>query len=108
MGKGMIKRNIIARFKSVMEFSPAVYVVGARQVGKSTLVKILAENRGYHYVSLDDPRAFTNASQDPMGFLEKYPKPLIIDEVQLVPELFLPIKLDIDNNRTPGRYILTG
>jgi len=104
----MIKRNIITDLKEAMEHSPVVLIRGARQVGKSTLVEILARDRGYDYVTFDDPRVAAAARQDPMGFLDHHAKPLILDEIQRVPELYLPIKYDVDQNRTPGRYIVTG
>lgn len=84
-------------------------LVGPRQAGKSTLVQELAA--GPHparYVSLDDLRTLEAAARDPVGFVESADDPLVIDEIQRVPELLLPIKAAIDRDRRPGRFLLTG
>jgi predicted AAA+ superfamily ATPase len=107
-GVKMYKRNILSELEIYLKIFPAVLLTGARQAGKTTLVEELAQNRGYYYVTLDDDLSLANALRDPSGWLMSLPKPVIIDEVQRVPEIFLPIKLDIDKNRIPGRYLLTG
>ncbi len=99
------KRNIQARLQQALRRSPIVFIKGPRQSGKTTLMKELS---GYHFVTLDDFRVLQSALQDPMGFIENLPKPVIIDEVQRAPNLFLAIKYDIDRNRIAGRYVLTG
>ena len=89
--------------------TPVVFLRGARQSGKSTLVKELARssfNAGY--ITLDNAATLSAAGSDPVGFIAGLPKPAIIDEVQRVPGLFLAIKEDVDANRSPGRYLLTG
>ena len=99
------KRNIESRLLKAVSRSPVVLIVGPRQSGKTTLIKNLT---GYHFVTLDDIRFLQSALDDPMGFISQLPKPLIIDEIQRAPDLFLAIKHDVDQNRFPGRYILTG
>lgn len=99
------KRNITSRLHEAIRRSPIVFIKGPRQSGKTTLIKELA---GYHFVTLDDIRILQSALNDPMNFIAEMPKPLIIDEIQRAPHLFLAIKHDIDQNRIPGRYILTG
>ena len=88
--------------------SPAVLLTGARQTGKSTLAKQITKQKGYTYITFDDLGYLAAAKSDPMGFIDGIDKPVILDEVQRVPHIFLPIKKDIDENRKPGRYILTG
>lgn len=84
-----------------------VLVTGARQVGKSTLLR--QHLPGAAYVSLDDPTARTLAQTEPKLFLNRYPTPLIIDEVQYAPELFSLIKLAVDEKPAlKGQYWLSG
>lgn len=104
----MIPRHLEKRLRAGLRVSPAIPLAGARQVGKTTLIQQIANRENYAYRTLDDLVSLGAASTDPIGFLERSPKPVILDEVQRCPELFLPIKADIDANRTPGRYILTG
>ncbi len=104
-----IERAIAPRILDALADTPAVMLVGPRQAGKSTLVKEMAA--GPHparYVSLDDLRTLEAAREDPIGFVEGAEGSLVIDEVQRVPELLLPIKAAIDSDRRPGRFILTG
>jgi uncharacterized protein len=86
--------------------TPVVIVVGPRQCGKSTLAMRFGEGR--EYVTLDDPVFLAHATENPADFLLAHPAPLIIDEIQRAPGLFLPLKLMVDKNRKPGSYILTG
>lgn len=104
-----IQRAITPRLLAALGDTPAVMLVGPRQAGKSTLVKELAA--GPHparYISLDDLRTLDAACEDPVGFVERFDEPLIVDEIQRAPELLLPIKAAIDRDRRPGRFILTG
>jgi predicted AAA+ superfamily ATPase len=86
--------------------TPVVIVVGPRQCGKSTLAMRFGEGR--EYVTLDDPVFLAHATENPADFLLAHPAPLIIDEIQRAPGLFLLLKLMVDKNRKPGSYILTG
>jgi len=87
--------------------TPVVLLVGPRQCGKSTLAdEFQTEQR--RRVTLDDPDAFSLARTDPKGFLRTFTGPLIIDEVQRAPELFLALKQEVDRTREAGRYLLTG
>ena len=86
---------------------PAVIVTGPRQTGKSTLLKNIFPK--HSYVSLDDPLIRRQAQEDPNLFLESYPAPLIIDEIQYAPEILSYLKIQIDENRHAcGQFILTG
>jgi predicted AAA+ superfamily ATPase len=100
-----LKRAVIAALKD----TPVVLLQGPRQCGKSTLVQALA--RGPHraqYVTLDDPIARAAATGSPSDFIAGFSGPVVIDEVQLAPEVFRPIKLTVDADRRPGRFLLTG
>lgn len=89
--------------------TPVVLVHGARQVGKSTLVQEYAASvPGGRYLTLDDATTLMAATEDPSGFLSRLEGPLILDEVQLAPGLFRAIKAEVDRNRQPGRFLLTG
>jgi hypothetical protein len=104
-----IQREITPRLLTALSDTPAVMLVGPRQAGKSTLVKELASGAfPARYVSLDDLRTLEAAREDPVGFVQDAEEPLIVDEIQRVPELLLPIKAAIDGDRRPGRFILTG
>ena len=86
--------------------TPVVLIHGPRQSGKSTLGQNLEPDR--KYVTLDDPIALNLARRDPRAFLEAHPAPVMIDEVQRAPELFMAIKLQVDRDRKAGKYLLTG
>jgi hypothetical protein len=93
--------------RAAREF-PAVVLTGARQTGKTTLLKHLFGER-YRYVSLETPDVLAAVRADPRGFLQLYAPPLILDEVQNAPELLPYIKEDIDSHRErKGQYILSG
>lgn len=86
--------------------TPVVCILGPRQVGKTTLAKQLQPERTY--ISFDDASLLDAARFDPVGFVVGLPDQVILDEVQRVPELLSAIKLSVDNDRRPGRFILTG
>lgn len=93
--------------------TPVVFLRGARQTGKTTLVKQLAEEsageeQSRQYISLDSATALAGALDDPTGFLQGLKKPVIIDEAQRASALMLAIKEDVDRERQAGRYLLTG
>lgn len=91
-----------------LKFFPVVLLVGPRQSGKTTLTKQLSEELSLNYSSFDDLNNLIRVEIDPIGFLESLSKPIVLDEVQRAPEIFLPIKVDVDTHRHPGRYLLTG
>ncbi|KGQ20930.1 ATP-binding protein [Thermus filiformis] len=102
----MYPRFLAARIREALADTPVVFLEGARQVGKSTLVRSLGVGR---YLTLDDPLVRSAAAQDPLAFLlAQGEEPLILDEVQRVPELLLSIKRLVDLDRRPGRFLLTG
>lgn len=92
-----------------LEDTRIVFVMGARQVGKSTLTsEIASSDRPATSVTLDDQAAREAANADPVGFLAGLDRPVHIDEVQRAPDLLLAIEADVDDNQRPGRYLLTG
>jgi len=99
-------RYIEPTLKAALADTPVVCVLGPRQAGKTTLVQRLAPKRTY--LSFDDPNLLNAASLDPLGFVHGLPANVILDEIQRVPELLPVIKLSVDQQRTPGRFILTG
>lgn len=105
----MYSRNIKRKILAALKDTPAIILCGARQTGKSTLAQSLT-SRAWKagYTSFDDLAPFSVAKEDPAGFIDKAELPIIIDEVQRVPEIFLPIKRAIDKNRKPGGFFLTG
>ena len=102
-----IERQMSGTLQRVMEEYPIVTVSGPRQSGKTTLVrKSLCE---YGYVNLEDSESAEFARSDPKGFLMRYPAPLVIDEVQRVPELMSALQVAVDSRRDEmGQYVLTG
>lgn len=92
--------------KAIKQF-PALLLTGARQVGKTTLFQHLCPN-GATYVTLDDPMVLELAKRDPALFMQRFPPPVILDEIQYAPELLVQIKLSVDKNRKPGQFFLTG
>jgi uncharacterized protein len=105
----MIRRNITAHIKAALSDSPVVLLNGARQSGKSTLVKKIASDiHPARYLTLDDAGVLAAAKYDPAEFIAGLDGNIVIDEVQRAPELFLAIKAEVDRNRKPGRFLLTG
>ena len=91
--------DLASKFKSVV-------IIGPRQTGKTTIVKILFPQKPY--VSLENPSTRTFATEDPQGFLNGYPNGAILDEIQRVPELFSYLQQILDNSPQKGMFILTG
>ncbi len=91
--------------KAVKQF-PSLVLTGPRQTGKSTLLKQLFPE--YNYITLDDINVRSIAKQDPALFVSTLKLPVIIDEIQYLPELLNYIKIHIDNDRVNGRFLLTG
>lgn len=103
----MIKRDISEKLISLSKQVPVLTIIGPRQSGKTTLVKECFPE--YTYVNLEDPINRMLAKEDYKSFFETYKQPLIIDEVQRVPELLSAIQVIVDSDRdNNGRFILTG
>ncbi len=103
-----IRRELERKFLKMNGFFKAVLITGARQVGKTTMLKHLAEGTNRTYVSLDNAQARELAQSDPVLFFQTYKPPVLIDEVQKAPELFEQIKLLCDETDEKGLIWLTG
>lgn len=101
----LIHRHLHSLLDAALSDTPALLVNGPRQCGKTTLVRQYADRMAYF--SLDDPALLAAVRADPLGFVRRQDR-LIIDEVQRAPELLLALKLAIDQDRRPGRILLTG
>lgn len=102
-----LRRKIEYLLDQALTMFPVILITGARQTGKSTLLRKRYKN--YRYVTLDDPILRALAKEDPELFLKTHGEPLVIDEIQYAPELFPYLKLRIDSERRRmGRYLLTG
>jgi predicted AAA+ superfamily ATPase len=109
MSDQMIARWAAQSVEEAMADTRVAFVMGARQVGKSTLVSRLAAEHGWGQVlSLDDKPLRDAAAADPTGFVAALPRPAIVDEVQRVPDLLLAIKEAVDRETRPGQFLLTG
>ncbi|MBY0501388.1 MAG: ATP-binding protein [Alphaproteobacteria bacterium] len=102
-----IKRNLEYKARKMLGMFPVVAILGARQVGKTTLAKKLSSN--WKYIDLEDPDDFDLISRNPKLFFKHYPKNVIIDEAQTYPELFQILRSVVDRDRSnKGRFIITG
>lgn len=115
----MIHRFITSRLLKMLENFPAVYLNGPRQAGKTTLVReLLKQAFPARFVTFDDLLERSAALRNPEQYLQSLGQPLALDEVQMVPDLFYPLKIRIDNERYSaldnhkpkpnGHYLLTG
>jgi predicted AAA+ superfamily ATPase len=102
----MIQRIAKDKLKDLASKFKAVAVTGARQTGKTTLVKQVFKNKPY--LSLENPDTRNFALEDPRGFLDSYPNGAILDEVQRAPILFSYLQEILDNSKTKGLFILSG
>jgi uncharacterized protein len=102
-------RFLKAAILAALGDTPVVLLHGARQCGKSTLARhIAATDHPAQYITLDDAAVLSAIKVDPAGFLAGLEGPVVLDEVQRAPELFVAIKAVVDRNREPGKFLLTG
>jgi predicted AAA+ superfamily ATPase len=101
----ILPRLLATGLRRALRASPVVVVTGARQTGKSTLVRGLSDHA---YVTLDDLDVLDRARRDPESVVRSARGPLVLDEVQRAPDLLLAVKRAVDERRTPGRFVLTG
>lgn len=100
-------RHVSHKIKELLKYFPIVAIVGARQVGKTTLAKTITKN--WHYFDLENPNDANRITHDPIFFFKQYPNNVIIDEAQEYPELFKVLRGVIDQDRElKGRFIITG
>ncbi len=103
-----LERTLERKFLHMSSFFKAVLVTGARQVGKTTMLKHLVAEQSRTYVSMDNAMIRTLAKSDPVLFFQTYKPPIIIDEIQKAPELFEQIKIMCDESEERGLFWLTG
>lgn len=103
-----IERALERKFLHMSSFFKAVLITGARQVGKTTMLRHLAAEQNRTYVSMDHTMARALAKSDPILFFQTYKPPIIIDEIQKAPELFEQIKILCDETEERGLFWLTG
>lgn len=101
-----LPRRMVDRLVEAMTDTPVVCLLGPRQSGKSTLVRRAFPKRAYY--SFDDAALRATAKHDAPGFVANLPETVTLDEVQRAPEVLLAIKMAVDENRRPGRFLLTG
>lgn len=104
----MLERRIHEKLLAALADTRVVLLNGARQTGKSTLAKAIAETRTAAYLSLDDPTVLALAKADPDALVTGHSGLVVIDEVQHAPELFRAIKRVVDSDTRPGQFLLTG
>ena len=104
----MYRRFIETPLGDALADTRVVLLNGARQTGKSTLAQRIADARGGRYFTLDDPAVHALARTDPAALVRGADGLTVIDEVQLAPGLFPALKLEVDRDRRPGRFLLTG
>ena len=103
-----ISRELERKFLEANKFFKAVLVIGARQVGKSTMLKHLAQSGHRTIVTMDNDQARELALNDPRLFFQTYRPPILIDEIQKAPNLLEYIKIMCDESEERGRFWLTG
>jgi len=101
-----IPRDLAPRLLHAAQTAPSITLTGPRQSGKTTLARTVFPR--HRYVSLEAPDTRSFAAEDPRGFLTEYPDGAIIDEVQRAPDLPAYLQGVIDDNPSPGRWLLTG
>lgn len=107
MPKKPIIRNISQYIKELLDIYPVIAIIGARQVGKTTLAKTIASD--FIYIDFEKTNDFDRLSSDPEFFFKQHPSHVIFDEAQLLPNLFPTLRSVIDENREEkGRFIITG
>lgn len=102
----LIKREIQAELEALMAVYPVVTITGPRQSGKTTLARMTYPQ--YNYCNLENPEVRQLAENDPNAFFRRFAQPLIIDEIQRVPQLLSFIQVIVDEKKEKGLFLLTG
>lgn len=106
--QNLYPRYLRSRVEKALTDTPVVLIHGPRQSGKTTLARLLGDERKFAYFTFDDDVQRALAQADPVGYVADLPKRAVLDEVQRVPELFTSLKAELDGQREPGRFIITG
>lgn len=104
----LFPRYAEARLARMLTRYSVALVHGPRQCGKTTLAQTLAKAEGHDYIDFDEKEICDFARTEPDQFVKSLPERVVMDEVQRAPEIFGPLKVEVDRNRIPGRFILTG
>jgi predicted AAA+ superfamily ATPase len=105
----MFNRHITDQILAAIADTPVILINGARQTGKSTLMEWISKNKHpATYYTLDNATTLAAIKSDPGDFIANMNGPIILDEIQRAPEIFVAIKEAVDKNRKPGRFLLTG
>src|SRR5665811_387703 len=102
----MIQRTLQKQVLEAASHYPVITMTGPRQSGKTTLARMTFPD--LPYVSLETPSERDFAGDDPVGFLARFPDGAILDEIQRAPELLSYLQGIVDEDPTPGRFVLTG
>lgn len=102
----MIRRHLTPTLQRASAQYPVLSLTGPRQSGKTTLLRDVFANHAYISLEAPDERAFAN--EDPRGFLGRFDGPVILDEVQHVPDLFSYVQVAADERGAPGQFVLSG
>lgn len=102
----LISRALVAHLRELSEYFPVISLTGPRQSGKTTLLR--QHFQDYTYINLEDPLYRDQLQRDPRGFLEMHSHRVIFDEAQHYPDLFSYLQLAVDEDRQPGRFVLSG
>jgi len=100
-------RQIEPHIVEAIQDTPIVLLAGPRQAGKTTLVRQIAQRQGLRYLTMDDDLTLLSAREDPVGMIRSLDR-AVIYEVQRAPQLLLAMKKSVDEDRRPGRFLLTG
>ncbi len=100
-------RRIEPHIAEALQDTPVVLLAGPRQSGKTTLVRQIADQQRLRYLTMDDELTWLSAQEDPVGMIRSLDR-AVIDEIQRAPKLLLAIKKSVDDDRRPGRFLLTG
>ena len=104
----LIPRHALGLVTETLETARVALLHGPRQAGKTTLARLVCNRLGGTYATLDNPALLNAARSDPMGFIDQ-PEPLVIDEIQRAGDpLVTAIKLAVDLEPSPGRFLITG
>ena len=103
----LLPRRIEPRIAEALLDTPVVLLAGPRQAGKTTLVRHIAAQQGLRYLTLDDGLTLLSAREDPVRMVRSLDR-AVIAEIQRAPQLLLAIKKSVDEDRRPGRFLLTG
>lgn len=101
-----IDRSLPDYLREIGRYFPIISLTGPRQAGKTTLLR--EHFSDYDYINLEDPLYRDQLQEDPRSFLERYSHRVIFDEAQNYPELFSYLQLAVDEDRQPGRFVVSG